>query len=61
MVVSKFWKCFKNWSPPYLKVMLIKMGPSNEGIWFLDIGILDLALNNGNVFGQWSINVFLWF
>jgi hypothetical protein len=61
MVVSRFWNCFKSWSPPYLKVMLIKMGPSNEDIWFLDIGILDLALNNGNVFGQWSINGFLWF
>ncbi len=24
--------------------MLIKMGPSNEDIWFLDIGILDLAV-----------------
>jgi hypothetical protein len=44
MVVSRFWKCFKNWSPLYLKVMLIKMGPSNEDIWFLDIGILDLAV-----------------
>jgi len=27
------------------------MGPSNEDIWILDCGILDLALNNGNVFG----------
>jgi hypothetical protein len=31
--------------------MLIKMGLSNEDIWILDFGILDLALNNGNVFG----------
>jgi hypothetical protein len=28
------------------------MGPSNEDIWILDFGILDLALNNGNVFDQ---------
>jgi len=45
------WKFLKNWSPSYLKVMLIKMGPSNEDIWFLDFAILDLALNNENVFG----------
>jgi hypothetical protein len=51
MVVSKFWKFFENWSPSYLEVMLIKMGPSNEDIWILDFGILDVALNNGNVFG----------
>jgi hypothetical protein len=31
--------------------MLIKMGPNNEDIWILDFGILDLALNNENVFG----------
>jgi hypothetical protein len=51
----------KNWSPSYLKAMLIKMGPSNEDIWFLDFGFLDFALNNGNVLGQWSINGFLGF
>jgi len=42
----------KNWPPSYLRVMLIKMGPS-EDIWILDFGILDLALNNGNIFGRW--------
>jgi hypothetical protein len=31
--------------------MLIKMGHGNEDIWILDFGILDLALNNGNLFG----------
>jgi hypothetical protein len=31
--------------------MLIKMGPNNEDIWILEFGILDFALNNGNVFG----------
>ncbi len=41
--------------------MLIKMGPNNEDIWFLDFGILDIALNNGNVFGQWSIDGFIGF
>ncbi len=51
MVVSKFWKFLKNWSPSYLRMMLIKMGPNNEDIWILDFGILDLALNNENVFG----------
>jgi len=28
------------------------MGPSKD-IWILEFGILDLALNNGNTFGQW--------
>jgi hypothetical protein len=37
------------------------MGPSNEDIWILDFGILDLTLNDGNVFGQWWINGFLGF
>jgi len=41
--------------------MLIKMGPSNEDIWILDFEILDLALNNGNVFGQLWIDGFLGF
>jgi len=40
----------KNWPPSYLRVMLIKMGLSKD-IWILDFGILDLALNNGNIFG----------
>jgi hypothetical protein len=52
MIISRFWKFLKNWSPSYLRAMLIKMGPSIEDIWFLDFGILDLALSNGNVFGQ---------
>jgi hypothetical protein len=52
MVISKFWKFLKNWPPSYLRVMLIKMGSSNEDIWILDFGILDLALNNGNLFGH---------
>jgi hypothetical protein len=37
------------------------MGPSNEDIWILDFGILDVALNNGNLFGQWWIDGFLGF
>jgi hypothetical protein len=54
MVVSKFWKFISSWSPSYLRVMLIKMGPSKEemriyGFW--NFGILDLALNNAIVFG----------
>jgi hypothetical protein len=60
-VVSRFWKFKKNWSPSYLRVMLIKMGPSNEDIWILDFGILDLALNNGNVFDQLWIDGFMGF
>jgi hypothetical protein len=55
-VVSKFWKFFSSWLPSHLKVVLIKMGPSNEDIWILELSILEfwnLALNNGNVFGQW--------
>jgi hypothetical protein len=61
MVVSRFWKFLKNWSPSYLRMMLMKIGPSNEDIWFLDFGILDLVVNNGNFLGQWSINGFIGF
>jgi hypothetical protein len=60
MVISRFCKFLKNWSPSYFKVMLIKMGLSNKDIWFLDFGIFDLALNNG-IFGQWLIDGFLGF
>ncbi len=42
-------------------MMLMKIGPSNEDIWFLDFGILDLVVNNGNFLGQWSINGFIGF
>jgi hypothetical protein len=44
---------FKKLVTIIFKMMLIKMGPSNEDIWILDFGILDVALNNGNLFGQW--------